>query len=256
MNLRLSHKKHKVCWIVLTCTLLLTIIGIGVSAAVSTQTYLPIVYKLITPTPTPVPSPTEPTFPPGVQVLPTSYVYVSERMLHVVGEVLNNTSDSLYGVIVSVTFYNTEGISINTDFTVLTPFNLPGWERGCFSIVMDYPTNWSYYVFDLPAPDISVSSPDLNINDDDIHTWYDSVSGDYNIYGSIVNEGSQPSYNVSVGGTLYKASDEPIGCAYFDVDPIDLNPGELGLYDLYFPGSDREYGEPAYYRLRVAGDVP
>ena len=264
MKLRPSRKKEKVKRIVLTCTFLLVLIGVGVSASINFQTYLPIVYRQVTPTPTQVPptatptqeppTPTETPFPYGVQFLPIGFVYESGNMIHVVGEVLNNTNESLYGVEVAVTFYNANGYIIDTASTVLTPLNLPEWERGCFSIIMDIPLNWSYYIFDPLIYQISSSSPDLTVNDASV--WYDTYSGDYDIIGSVFNGGAQSSLNVSVGGTLYNGIDEPVGCNYYDIDSYVLDPGQLSIFELYYDGLDRDYSDVTDYRLRVTGDLP
>jgi hypothetical protein len=241
--------------IILACIFLLALIGVGVSASIYKQTYLPIVYRQATPTPTEVPAtPTATPFPPGVQVLPVSFTYKSGNMMHVVGEVFNNTNESLYGVMVTVNFFNALGYFIDTGSTLLIPFNLPERERGCFSIIMDYPPNWSYYIFDTPTYDIGSSSPDLTINA--VNAWYNSDSGDYEIIGQVVNEGVQISYNVSVGGTLYNVSDEPVGCNYYDVDSINLDPGGTSTFDLFYDGLDRNYNDVTQYRLRVTGDLP
>jgi hypothetical protein len=235
--------------------LFLSIIAIEVSAASYDQIYLPVVSNPATPTPSPIPpTPTATTIPYGVQILPNSYVYESGNMMYVVGEVLNNTSFSLYSVEVMVEFYDAYGQSVGSGSTILAPLVLPEWERGCFTIFMDIPPEWSNYQFNNPLYDLGSSSPGLNI----IYKTgsYSSTFGDYDIYGLVRNDGIQPAYSVSVGGTLYNTSNMPVGCEYAYITDLDLNPGQLSEFAINFSGNIRDYFDVTDYRVRVASDLP
>lgn len=233
--------------------LLLTVIGVEVMAASYYQTYLPIVYKQ--PTPSPTPEPTATSIPPnGVQILPNSYDYWSGDMMHVVGEVVNNTSESLYYVEVVVNFFDAYGHLVATDSTVLTPLNLPAREKGCFSIILDVPPDWYDYEFEAPTYDIGSSSADLIIFGE--AGSYNPSNGDYDITGEVRNDGGQPSNSVSVGGTLYDKYDMPVGCNYIYVDPTDIDPHQISSFALNYWGVNRDYNDVTHYSLRVAGDLP
>jgi hypothetical protein len=231
--------------------LFLVLMGVEVMAASYYQTYLPIVSRQATPTPSPTPTATS--FPEAVQILPRSYVYESVGMMHVVGEVLNNTGFSLYFVEVYVRFYDAFGQDVGIGSTVMEPFNLPAWERGCFIINMDVPLEWSTYEFDEPIYESGNSSPNLTIL---ASTWsYDPAFGDYDIFGWVRNDGSQRSYSVGVGGTLYNPADVPVGCEHSFVTDYDLIPGQISDFSLKFSGDNRDYYDVDDYRLRVAGDL-
>lgn len=240
---------------VLIFSLLALLTVVGVSASFYGRIYLPITYKQPTPSPTQeTPPPTEDPYPHGVQYLPNSFLYESENLLHVVGEVLNDTPNSINSVEVGVTFYNDNGNIQGFGSTLMTPLNLPEYEIGCFDINLDIPPAWSYYDFEPITYFVGTSSPDLIILD---HNWmYDVDTGTYTITGQVRNDGSQLSYNVAVGGTLYNNLDEPVGCAYNYVDSFDLNSGEGSYYLLEFPGPNPSYFDVTHYRLRVTGDLP
>jgi hypothetical protein len=201
--------------------------------------FLPIVYK-------PIPN--------GVHVLPISFYYVSRNTMFIVGEVLNNTSDSLTWVKVTVNFYEASGHLAGTGHTYMWPLDLPAWEKGCFSISMEVPPNWSYYQFEAPTYNLSGTSSGLTIFNDS--GLYNYANGDYDIIGRVRNDGNQRSTSVRVGGTLYNVSGVPVGCNYAYVNSTPLDPGQISSFAINFWGYYRYYNDVTYYRLRVAGDLP
>jgi hypothetical protein len=232
---------------------LLIIVGVEVIAASTYQTNLPIIFK--NPLPIQTPTPTSIPIPYGIHILPNSYIYESGGMTNVIGEVLNNTDDSLYNVSVTVEFYNNFGTILGTGSTLLTPLNLPPREQGCFILILyDVLTDWSYYIFDPVGYELGSSNPDLKIIYD--LGSYNSTYGDYEITGLASNDGNQSAYSVGVGGTLYNAADVPVGCEYGYLSVPDLEPGQGSDFYLFFSGSNRDYYDVDDYRLRVAGDLP
>jgi hypothetical protein len=239
---------------------LLAFLTVEVIAATNNQTYLPIVFYRVPPapsptlTPSPTPTPTTTPIPEEVIILPVSYVYESSGVMHVVGEVLNNTRFSLYFVEVIVWFYDVFGQEVGSGTTVMEPFNLPAWERGCFIIKMDIPLHWSTYVFDDLIYEFSIPSPGLNIL---ASNWnYSPAFGDYSIDGLVRNDSDQISKSVKVGGTLYNSADVPVGCEYSEVAGYDLSPGQISEFHMNFSGDDRDYMDVDDYRLRITGDLP
>jgi hypothetical protein len=174
--------------------------------------------------------------------------------MFIVGEVLNNTSDSLTWVKVTVNFYEASGHLAGTGHTYMWPLDLPAWEKGCFSISMEVPPNWSYYQFEAPTYNISSTSSDLTIFNDS--GLYNYANGDYDIIGRVRNDGNQRSTSVRVGGTLYNVSGVPVGCNYAYVNSTPLDPGQISSFAINFWGYYRYYNDVTYYRLRVAGDLP
>jgi hypothetical protein len=201
-----------------------------------TYTFLPIVYNS----------------PYGVYVLPISFHYVSHNTMFIIGEVLNNTSDSLTWVKVTVNFYKAGGNLASTGDTYMRPIDLPAWGKGCFSISMDVPLNWSYYQFTAPIYNKSGTSSSLTIFNDS--GLYNSVNRDYDIVGQVRNDGNQRSSKGGVSGTLYNASGVPLGCNH--VSSTDLDPGQISSFAINFLSYYRDYKDVSYYRLRVADDMP
>ena len=239
--------------IIMLVILLLVMLGVEVMAASTYQTNLPIIFK--NPPPTQTPTPTSTPIPYGIHILPNSTIYETGGMTNVVGEVFNNTDDSLYNVEVTVEFYNTFGTMVGTGSTLLTPLNLPPRQMGCFIIIIyDVLADWTYYIFDPPGYEFGSSSADLNIIYD--QDSYNSTYGDYEITGLVRNDGYQSSYSVGVGGTLYNAADLPVGCEYGYLSAPDLAPGQGSDFYLYYSGSNRDYYDVTDYHLRVAGDLP
>jgi len=190
---------------------------------------------------------------PGVHVLPVSFTYESHGSMFVIGEVLNNTSDSLTSVEVAVNFFNANGLLLDTSHTYIWPIDLPAWEKGCFKITMDVLPAWSYYQFETPTYTLRGTSSGLTIFN---HSGlYNSSTGAYDITGQVRNDGSQHSLSVGVSGTLYNIYGVPVGCEHKTISP-DLAPGQVSSFSINYSSYYRSYSDVARYKLRVAGDLP
>lgn len=238
-----------------------TLTATGTGTTTPTQTLTP--SSTATPTLTPTSSSTSQSaflpvvnkpFPVGVQILPGSFYYESHGTLYVIGEVLNNTSDSLTLVKVAVNFYDASGQLVKTDSTYLWPLDLPARGRGCFRHSLDLPSNWSYYQFESPTYNTGETSPGLIIFNDS--AYYNSTSGDYEIIGQVRNAGDEASIDVYVGATVYNDAGLPVGCERASVNSVDLEPGQTSAFGMTFWGYYRDYSDVKTYRLRIAGDLP
>jgi hypothetical protein len=190
----------------------------------------------------------------GISVLSKSYSYISHDTLYIIGEVLNNTSDSATLVNVSVNLFDSGGNLVGTKSTYIWPLDFPAREKGCFKFSMDVPLNWSYYRFEAPTFTISETSPGLKIITDS--GLYNPPNGDYKVIGQVRNTGNQRSNSVYVGGTLYNASGVPVGCEHAHVNSNDLDPNQVSSFEIKYLGYYRSYNDVANYKLRVAGDLP
>jgi hypothetical protein len=187
---------------------------------------------------------------PGVQVLHNSFYFESDKKIYIIGEVINNTNNSVTSVKVVVNFFDVNGHLVGTNYTYMWPLDLPAWEKGCFSISMQVPANWNYYQFEEPTYSISNTSTNLTIFD--VSGLYNQENGSYQIIGQVRNDGNQYPTSVGVSGTLYNAAAVPVGCSH---DPkAGLNPGQVSSFLIYFWW--RDYVDVTNYRLRVAGDLP
>jgi len=190
---------------------------------------------------------------PGVHVLPVSFDYVSHGSMFIIGEVVNNTGDSLTSVEVAVNFFNANGLLLDTSHTYMWPIDMHAWEKGCFKITMDILPNWSYYQFETPTYKLRATSPGLIIFNPS--GLYNTASGAYDITGQVRNDGNQHSTSVGVSGTLYNVYGVPVGCEHKVVNS-DLAPGQASSFSINFSSYYRSYNDVTSYKLRVAGDLP
>jgi hypothetical protein len=219
--------------------------------------YLPLVMKQETPTPTQTPTPTVPpvptvtTIPPGVHILQNYSHYVdSIDYLHIVGEVLNNTSDHLWSVKITVNIFNGGGQLVDVDYSYMYLSNLPAWDKTCFEVLLQEPTDWAYYQFEQPTYwTDGTPLPNMTVYNDS--GSYDPTYGWYEIIGLVRNDhGSRVEY-VSPVGTLYNASGAVVGCDFTYVSSTHLDPDQTSSFKLTFFG--RDYSGVTLYRLQVDG---
>jgi hypothetical protein len=169
---------------------------------------------------------------------------------HIVGEVLNNTAGHLWLVRIPVTFYDSSGQVVGTDYTYAYLDNLPAGEKTCFHIILDEPAGWTRYEFGTITHLAGRALPNLApLN----HTGSVINYGWYKIAGQVRNDhGTQVKF-VEVVGTLYNAAGTVVGC-WWDgsTDPWDLNPGQVGVFEITFVF--RDHSDVASYRLQADGD--
>lgn len=206
-----------------------------------------------TPTPTNTPTPTQTPLPSGIYVLPNhSFYQTSWGFLHIVGEVMNNTSSHLTFVKVSANLFSAGGQLLDTDYTYTYLDDLPAGHKTCFDVLfLDPPSGWSYYEFETPTYWTSGEPlPNLTVLNDS--GSYDPTDGDYKIVGQVRNDhGSRVEY-VSPVGTLYNSSGTVVGCNYTYVNSTHLDPGQVSAFDIDYYG--RDYGNVVSYRLQVDGN--
>jgi len=110
--------------------------------------YLPYISRQESPTPTPTltptptvtptntPTSTQTPLPSGVYVLPNhSYYQTSWGSLHIVGEVMNNTSNHLTFVKISANLFSSGGQLLDTDYTYIYLDDLPAGHKTCFDVL-------------------------------------------------------------------------------------------------------------------------
>jgi hypothetical protein len=110
--------------------------------------------KTATPTKTNTSTPTStPTKVIPVQILSNSSSYLdSIDYLHVVGEIANNTSNTLTFVKVSADLFNSNNVFVGSDYTYTYLDNLPPHQKTCFDVLFfNTPTDWQYYQFEEPS---------------------------------------------------------------------------------------------------------
>jgi hypothetical protein len=172
--------------------------------------------------------------------------------LYIVGEVLNNTSNTLSSVKITVNFFNAVGQPVVTPtyYPYLWPNDLPAFSRGCFKLRMDIPLNWSSFQFKAPDYLLSTTSSGLIIFGD----TKSFNGGDYVISGKVRNNGTLLSKNVMLSATLYNATGVPVDCDRSAI--TDILPGATSDFLISFLGYYRDYSDVTQYKLRVAGELP
>ena len=169
--------------------------------------------------------------PPPVSVLNNHTTYASSggSYRYVVGEVYNNTASYLQFVKIAVNFYNGSQL-VATDYTYTHLWDLHPYEKTCFSIMLENPSNWTHYAFEPVSywTDGEVR-PNLTVT-----THSGGVYGGsyYRIIGQIRNDESSQISFVSAVGTLYNSIGKVLDCDYSYVNSTDLNPGQVSSFEI------------------------
>ena len=245
------------------------VIGAAAAYAQSNRIFLPLVVRpedaaptpfptviVITSTPalTPMPTDTPKPQPEGVSILPNhNYFTNSNDFAYVVGEVQNDTSNSIRFVKITANFYDEQNQLIDTDFTFGALDILPPGERTCFDIILlDIPAGLDHYEFEAPTystspdqlPNLTILSHSGSIND--TFGWYEIIGEVKNDHGSRVEF-------VSPIGTLYNSSGDVLDCDFTFVNSTHLDPGQKSSFEMFFISRD-EYDGVSSYRLQVDGN--
>lgn len=240
---------------------LLTSVSIFIFAIASAFTiYIPIVVNDVTstptlipttiPTPTLIPVPTEVT---SVQVLDNSTVYTDSMSgnLYILGEIVNNTNNTLDFVKISVNLYDSYNnvIGSNDNYTYLE--NLSPNQKTCFKIIFYRPpTGWRYYKFETPSYDTNgIIISGLNVISST--GSYDTTHGWYDITGQIQNSNEITMTNVQPITTLYDISGAVIECAFPFISDYTLSPKQTRGFDIL--PYDRDYISVTNYSIQING---
>jgi hypothetical protein len=166
----------------------------------------------------------------GVWIQGNSFTYNRDGVRYVVGEVYNNTTDTIRYMRVDVSFYDLSGSEIASDFayTYLTTI-FPGG-RACFRLTMDEPVGWRTYRISGSYMQGTVADPGLVTSslEGDI-----DISGAYRLSGRVTNTGNKVVGNVTPTTTLYNDEGFVIGCSYAYADLAMLLPFQSSTFSIY-----------------------
>lgn len=166
----------------------------------------------------------------GVWVQGNSFTYNKNGLRYVVGEVYNNTTNTIRYMRVDVTFYDLSGREIASDYayTYLTTI-FPGG-RACFRLTMDEPAGWrtyrssgSYALGEVADPGLVAANLEGAVD----------ISGAYRLSGRVTNTGNQVISNVTPTTTLYNDEGFVIGCSYAYADLAMLLPFQSSTFSVY-----------------------
>lgn len=188
----------------------------------------------------------------GVQILPNYSDYTdSNQILHLVGEVQNNSADTLQFIQITADLFNASGQLLATEYTFPHLDNLPPGQKTCFDLwVYNAPAGWTSYSFEKLSYDPH-GIPVTNLAWSNVSGSYDPTSGSYQVLGQVRNTSANLIKYVEPIGTLYNAAGKVIGCEFSFVDSYSLNPAEISAFKLIFAG--RDYRDAARYELQVDG---
>ena len=194
-----------------------------------------------------------PVCPSGVTVLPNHNYYISYNYLHIVGEVCNNTANTLKYVEITANLKNGSGNLVGTDFTYAMMDHLPPHTRTCFDVTfLTIPTGWTTYSFEPVSSSVSsVARPNLTVLNS--QGTYNQSTHYFETIGMIRNDAATTIRYVMPVITLYNATAKVIGCDFTFVNTADadLTAGQSSSFDNYSIG--RDYSDVAGYVVQVDG---
>ena len=166
----------------------------------------------------------------GVWVQGNSYTYTRDGARHVVGEVYNNTGNTIRFMRLDLTFYDAGGGEIASDYVYTYLNTIFPHERACFHLVMDEPAGWRSYLisgsYSLGAvPDPGLITADLE--------GAIEIGGAYRVSGSVRNPGSTAVNSTVPIATLYNPDGFVIGCSYAYANPAHLGPYQTSKFSIY-----------------------
>jgi len=163
----------------------------------------------------------------------TTTDYVDEvGALHLVGEVHNDTAQSVDQIRVRVTFYDEAGKALETIagsalLDVLTPGQLSP-----FVIVWENPPEWKRYSLRASArPTTQRPQEGLTL----VHSYARlDDSGLYHVVGTVRNDGLIAADHARVVVSLYDSFGKIANAGFAYVQPTHMPPGTLGRFDCVF----------------------
>ncbi|MFZ3069959.1 MAG: hypothetical protein WA110_02410 [Anaerolineaceae bacterium] len=192
-----------------------------------------------------------------VEVLKNSSVYTEsdgEEVLHIVGEVANNSNKPIQNVTLTASLYRSAS---STSIATIhgQPFQQvigPG-ERACFNLYILKPAKYASY--SLAQPNYQ-TSPDLfpEFTFSEVAAGFDANNAWYQIRGKAQNQSGAALDNIRVVGTLYNPQGDVVGCDQSFVSFTEENPYEAGDFTLYY--MDHLYSRTDSYQLGVTGSQP
>lgn len=234
--------------------LVLSLFFFAEAIAAAGDIFFPIVYHDIKPTPTATSTPT--LIPGGVIVLPNHSSFTTTTgILHVVGEVQNNTNYTLRNVRITANFYNNNNQFLDSHSELTFMNDLPPNTKTCFNIGLDEPEGWRYYQFDpVTYQTDGEPLPDLTIYNVTRSYGYQF----YRLAGYVRNDENVIVSEVRTVGTLYDPETSPdsvIGCNFHQLIG-SLDPGDDGFFEINFTG--RDYNDPTsyIYHIQTDGNIP
>jgi hypothetical protein len=215
--------------------------------AASPCTYVPIVYG-----PPPVSTATPTQLPSGVSILGNHTTHIdSIDVLHIVGEVVNNTTNTIAFVKISANLFNGAQL-VKTDLTYAFLDRVRPGERTCFEVLVLNPPTYTSYTFEAPTYLVNTDAlPVLTVLGD---THNIDTLGYYHILGQVRNDTGKQVKFVQPIATLYNGAGQAVDCDFTYVNSTDLAVGQTSAFDIGFIGRPL-YTDVTSYHLQTDGNV-
>ena len=189
-----------------------------------------------------------------VRILNNSNMYIEKseiEILHIVGEIANNSSDSIHNLSITALLYPANGTTAITTIHA-SPFIsavAPG-EKTCFNLYLEKPRTYARYEFAKLSYEVG-AEPTSTFETRQLNAGWDEDNDWYMLSGEVQNTGETPFADVRVIATLYDSNNKVIGCDQTFVLYESENPFSVGTFSLYF--MDQLYNQVSTYRLQVVG---
>jgi hypothetical protein len=190
-------------------------------------------------TPTGTPSPDSTPAPVVVRGITDYVTAYGER--HVVGEVTNSTSGSIWFPKVVGTFYDAAGQVVITDTTYTMLDVVDVGEVAPFDLILlqpppsvdHYELQVEYATTDLPPLRVDIASHQGSVSD----------TGSYHVVGEVINQNAFAVRFVRVVVTFYSARDEVVRTDFSDLALDTLDPGQKAPFEVVLldPPADMDH---------------
>ena len=189
-----------------------------------------------------------------VKILNNSSMYIEKseiEILHIVGEIANNSQDPIHNLSVTAVLYPANGTTAITTIHS-SPFisALAPGEKTCFNLYLEKPRTYARYELTELSYEVG-AEPTSTFETRQVTAGWDEDNDWYMLSGQVQNVGATPSAEARVIATLYDANGTVIGCDQTFVSYESENPFSVGTFSLYF--MDQLYNQVSTYRLQVVG---
>ena len=189
-----------------------------------------------------------------VKILDNSSMYIEKseiEILHIVGEIANNSPDPIHNLSVTALLYPANGTTAITTIHA-SPFisALAPGEKTCFNLYLEKPRTYARYELTELSYEVG-AEPTSTFETRQVTAGWDEDNDWYMLSGEVQNVGATPSAEARVIATLYDANGTVIGCDQTFVSYDSENPFSVGTFSLYF--MDKLYDQVDAYRLQVVG---
>lgn len=181
----------------------------------------------------------------------TNFFSYSGKLLFIVGEIKNNSSQYLRFIKAGGSIFSNDGKLVDADSTYTYKSTLAPGEKTCFKLMFSNTEGATHYYLEQPTYS-SIGAPLPKITPYNHSGFYNQTYNRYEIVGMLRNDSGHSVSYVQPVATLYNSAGEVIGCDYTFVNSTHLAAGQSSAFKINFSWND--YHDVALYRLQVNND--